>query len=386
MHVRLRILVSTPSFLPIVGGAELGIHELYTRIGQRHDVTVVTPPPRTDVVEEYGADDYAHLGYRVERLMPVLDRARPTILMRALRRSSLPYLLGLARMARRKRIDVVNFHFVRPHGLALVGLRHLFRVPVMLSLVGRSDVLELLSPPQRLYAKAVMASANEVTAISSYCGSGGGRELVIPYGVDTSEFSPNLRSEDLRRELGVGPADLMLLAVQRLAPIKRVDVLLQVMTSVVAQNPKVILVVVGHGEEESKLRAMATDLEIDENVRFVGYIGSNRLPEYFASADMFVFHSLLETFGIVFAQAMASGLPIVAANTSCVPAVVHPQNGELIEPFDTEAFADAVLRLAADGDLRRTIGICNRARAIDEFDWDMIAAAYEKVLLRVAGY
>lgn len=367
-----------------MGGAELGIHELYTRIGRRHDVTIVAPPARTNVVEEYGADDYAHLNYRVERLLPLLDRARPMILMRVLRRISLPYLVSLARMARREGIDVVNFHFVRPHGLALIGLRRLFRIPVVLSLVGRTDVLELLSPAQRLYAKAVIANADEVTAISSYCGGRGSKQAIIPYGVDTAEFCPDRRSEDLRRELGAGPSDLLLLTVQRLAPIKRVDVLLQVMASVVAQNPKVILVVGGRGEEESRLRAMATDLGIEKNVRFIGYIGSDRLPEYFASADAFVFHSLLETFGIVFAQAMASGLPIVAANTSCVPAVVYAQNGELVEPFDVQAFADAVLRLAADGDLRRSIGVRNRARAVEEFDWDMIAVAYEKVLLRAA--
>jgi glycosyltransferase involved in cell wall biosynthesis len=381
---RLRILVSTPSFLPVVGGAELGIHELYTRIGQRHDVTVVTPPPRTKILEEYGADDYAQLSYRVERLMPMLDRVRPTILMRALRRISLPYLLGLARIARRERVDVVNFHFVRPHGLALVGLRRLFRVPVVLSLVGRSDVLDLLSPPQRLYAKTVIANANEVTAISSYCGGSDRKQLVIPYGVDTSEFSPDRRSEDLRREFGAGPDDLMLLTVQRLAPIKRVDILLQVMARVVAENPKAILVVGGRGEEESRLRSIARDLAIEENVRFIGFIGSDRLSACFASADVFVFHSLLETFGIVFAQAMASGLPIVAADTSCVPAVVYPQNGELVKPFDVQAFADAVLRLAADHELRRLIGVRNRARAVDEFDWGRIAAAYENVLLRAA--
>jgi phosphatidylinositol alpha-1,6-mannosyltransferase len=262
----------------------------------------------------------------------------------------------------------------------------LLRVPVVLSLVGRSDVLELLSPPQRLYAKTVIASANEVTAISSYCGGSRRKQLVIPYGVDTSEFSPDRRSEDLRSELGAGPDDLLLLTVQRLAPIKRVDVLLQVMARVVAQDPKAILVVGGRGEEESRLRAIARDLAIEENIRFVGYIGSDRLPEYFASAELFVFHSLLETFGIVFAQAMASGLPIIAADTSCVPAVVYPQNGELVKPFDVEAFADAVLRLGADDDLRRSIGVRNRARAVDEFDWDIIAAAYENVLLRAARH
>src|SRR2546428_1083487 len=148
--------------------------------------------------------------------MPALDGIRPSIIMRGLRRMSLPYLVGLWRLARREAADVGNFHFVRPHGLALVGIRRLFDVPTVLSLVGRPDVVELLSPPQKVYARATIASADEVVAISSYCG-GQDATAIIPYGVDTSEFSPERRSAELRRELNIQPTDLVLLAVQRLA-------------------------------------------------------------------------------------------------------------------------------------------------------------------------
>ena len=75
---------------------------------------------------------------------------------------------------------------------------------------------------------------------------------------------------------------------------------------------------------------------------------------------------------------MASGLPIVAANTSCVPDVLTSDNGFLVTPFDTSAFADAVLALAGDRALAKRIGDRNRVRAIREFDWDLVAAQYER--------
>jgi glycosyltransferase involved in cell wall biosynthesis len=235
---------------------------------------------------------------------------------------------------------------------------------------------------QRLYARLVVSNANSVVAISSYYGASD--KLIIPYGVDVSEFSPARRSTTLRQDLGVRASDVLLLTVQRLAAIKRVDILLRVVARVVARNPNVVLVVGGQGPEERLLESISRQLGIQGHVRFLGYIPRADLPRHFASADIFVFHSLMETFGIVFAQAMASGLPIVAANTSCVPDVVHRQNGALVPPFDLDAFADAVVKLAADRALRRSIGARNRARAVEEFDWDKIAAAYEAVLTEVA--
>jgi phosphatidylinositol alpha-1,6-mannosyltransferase len=208
---------------------------------------------------------------------------------------------------------------------------------------------------------------------------------LIPYGVDVSEFTPTQASSGLRELLNIGHNDIMLLCVQRLTSVKRVDMLLRMLAHVIGRHPEAVLVIVGQGPEEAKLKDLAQRLRLDSHVRFCGYVESSKLPSYYASADLFVFHSMLETFGIVFAQAMASGLPIVAASTSCVPYTIHDDNGVLVKPEDPQAFSQAVCLLIEDQEQRISIGATNRARAVQEFDWDMIAKKYEDVFERLVA-
>jgi glycosyltransferase involved in cell wall biosynthesis len=382
----MRIVVSTPTFLPIVGGAELGIHEIYKRLGRKHDVTILTPRPPRQLLDEYGAQDYTSNRYEVRHIFPELDRALSRTAGRVLKRTSLPYATELARIVRHERPDLINFHFIKPHGSALLLMRRLYGVPCVLSLVGRSDVVRLLNPPKRWYAQTVISQADLVLSNSTYyLGSdrGGSRSSVIPYGVDVDEFAPARRNTRLRRDLGLTVEHFLLFSVQRLAPVKRVDLLIRMMAEVISRDPRVVLIIGGKGEEEPHLRQLVADLDLRENVRFAGYIESDRLPEYFASADAFVFHSMMETFGIVFAQAMASGLPIVAANTSCIPDVLSSDNGFLVTPSDISAFADAVLALAGNRELAKQIGARNRARAVRELDWDLVTTRYEQAFRSV---
>jgi phosphatidylinositol alpha-1,6-mannosyltransferase len=379
----LRIVVSTPTFLPVVGGAELGIHEIFSRLGERHDVTILTPTPPDTAVAAYGAFDYETLNYRVIHPAAWRDSAPGSRLLRGLNRCSLPYLVDLDRLSRQKRVDVVNFHFVRPHGLAIMWLRRVRHVPTVLSLIGRGDVVSAMTLPRRTYARAVLRNADAIVPISEFCVTGaprGPKVRVIPYGVDSGEFSPGKRSVRLRRRLGIRDEEVMLFALQRLVRVKRVDVLIRMMTEPGVRDAGVKLVVGGQGEEGVALRRLSRELGVDDLVAFAGYIPRSEVGAYFASADVFVFHSLFETFGIVFAQAMASGLPIVAAQSSCVAEVVGSQGGRLIQPFDVRAFANAVLSLAACPRLREEIGRRNRRRAVSGFDWEVVVGEYEDVL------
>jgi glycosyltransferase involved in cell wall biosynthesis len=378
----MRILVSTPTFLPVVGGAELGIHELYDRIGRRHEVTILTPNPKREIAEDYGADDYVGKNYTVHRLASGIDRCLPGTFSHKLKQGSPLYMVEMAQLIHRLRPDLINFHFIKPQGAALMLAKHLYNIPIALSLVGRSDVLRLLSGPKRLYAERVIQHADVALPNSTYYlgdWQGDVRVRVIPYGVDTDEFSEKKRSSSLRHDLGLTDEHFLLFSIQRLAPIKRVDLLVRMMSNVVQGDRRVALVIGGKGEEEAQLRRLVSEHGLGDNVKFAGYIGSDRLPEYFASADAFVFHSLIETFGIVFVQAMASGLPIIAANTSCVPDVLTSENGTLVTPFDTRAFADAVLALAGNQMEARAIGKHNRCLAVEKFDWNSIAEQYEEV-------
>jgi glycosyltransferase involved in cell wall biosynthesis len=378
----MRILVSTPTFLPLVGGAQLGIHEIYRRVGRQHEVTILTPSLKRVPGKGYSVEgDYESENYTVRHILPAFEKAAPQ-LARGLRRTSLAYASELLATPRHHRPDVVNFHFASPQLGALMLVKWVHRVPTALSLVGRSDVLRLLSPAKRWYAKRAIASADAVIPNSTYylgSDAASARAEVIPYGVDTTEFAPTRRSRGFREQLGLTEDHFVLFSVQRLTQVKRVDQLIRAMVPVVSREPKAVLVLAGKGQEEAPLRALVKQLRLHDNVRFLGYVEGSRLPECFASSDAFVFHSMLETFGIVFAQAMSCGLPIVAANTSCVPDVLTSRNGLLIAPFELEQFANAILTLIGSPTRAAEIGQHNRERALREFDWDSIASRYESV-------
>lgn len=384
----MNILVSTPTFLPVVGGAELGIHEIYDRLGKRHRVTVITPDPGPRAIAAYGADDYRDASYDVHYLGSTLARIRPAVAGKALKRTSLPYISAIRRVVAAYPVDVVNFHYIAPHGAAMLYVRRLLRIPVAVSLVGRTDVARHLSVHKRLYARVALSAAHAVLPISKYyypdLDQNGSNIFTIPYGVDTRQFSPNRRSEGLRKELGLDQDDFVLLAVQRLSRIKRVDIVIRALGEILKQHFNAALIIVGQGEERPHLERLARELGLTAHVKFAGYVSSSDLPRYFASADAFAFHSMFETFGIVFAQAMASGLPIIAADTSCVPHVVQPENGILVPPNDLQAFKRAAMRLIGDPVLREEMGRRNRHRACREFDWDLIASAYEEALLCIS--
>ena len=180
------------------------------------------------------------------------------------------------------------------------------------------------------------------------------------------------------------PADVLVFALQRLAPEKRVDVLLRALRACLDSHVPTTLVVGGRGSEESRLRMLAGDLGVEKQTRFVGYIPRAALGSYFAACDVFAFHSTFETFGIVVAQAMSYGRPVVTVRNTALPEVVG-EAGLLVETGDAHGFAAAITRLARDPELRRTLGEEGARRAETLFNWDRIVVQYEALLGRAAA-
>jgi glycosyltransferase involved in cell wall biosynthesis len=142
----------------------------------------------------------------------------------------------------------------------------------------------------------------------------------------------------------------------------------------------------GSGPEAGRLEQRAGSLGLQDQVRFLGYIPEGQIGDYFALADVFVFPSIFETFGIVLAQAMAAGLPVAAARASAVPeVVVDGVTGLLSPPLDAPALARNIRRLLEDEDLRRKMGQAARAKAERDYDWERVARRYAAVFERVAG-
>jgi len=200
---------------------------------------------------------------------------------------------------------------------------------------------------------------------------------VVSRGVDTQQFSPARRSSALRAQWGAAPDDLVLACVGRLAPEKNLGVLLEAYEALRQQLPRSKLLFVGDGPQRAELQARCPA------ALFAGQRRGEDLGAHYASADLFLFPSLTETFGNVTTEAMASGLPVVAFDYAAAAQLIRSGENGLLAPLaDRAAFVRAALSLAADTALRQRLGEAARCSAA-ELDWGSIVHRFEGVLSQV---
>lgn len=206
-------------------------------------------------------------------------------------------------------------------------------------------------------------------------------------GVDSELFHPERADPGLRDRMAPG-ADVVLVHVGRLAPEKRVDLLLDALPEVRrSTDRRVALVFVGGGpaEEELKTRAATLPDAAGDDIHFAGYRRGTELAAHFASGDVFVFASDTETFGQVVTEAMASGLPVVApAKGGVLDTVVPGTTGLLFPPGDASGLAEAVTSLVADRELRETLGRNARESALTR-SWSAVFRTLFRDYRELAG-
>ncbi len=232
----------------------------------------------------------------------------------------------------------------------------------------------LLSRLERRAAR----TADRVIVTSEYCrrvardayGVKDASIAVVPEGIDL----PSWRSLP---EPGPWSGRPVILSVARQYPRKNTATLLRALPRVREALPDVRLRVVGSGPELPALRHLARQLGLEGAVRFVGSVeDTHSLRREYASATVFCLPSLQEGFGIVFLEAMAAGLPIVAGDAAAVPEVVPDgEVGRLVPPRDEGALADALVRLLRDSGARRELGRRGRRRVRD-FAWPRVAERF----------
>jgi glycosyltransferase involved in cell wall biosynthesis len=184
-------------------------------------------------------------------------------------------------------------------------------------------------------------------------------------GVDPRYFHPRFRSDSYRRALGVGPQDLLVTYIGRIAREKNLSHLLAAWAALATERGTAQLALVGRGPLEDEIRRR--DIP---GVHVLGLMHDQALSEAYASADIFVFPSATETFGNSLLEAMGSGLPSLAAAAGGVCEFAHHgKNAWLVPPNNTAAVAHGLRRLLHDSALRRTLsqGALETARARN---WD----------------
>ncbi|HTT44826.1 MAG TPA: glycosyltransferase family 4 protein [Thermoplasmata archaeon] len=353
----MRIVQVLPFFYPHAGGVESHVRGLvreFTREG--HEVTVVTS--------------------RYDRHLPAVEEVEG---YRILRSRSLGVLLdtpldfGTGRIVRGLSPDVFHLHYPPPL-TSYFATRVLARRKAPVCLTYHCD-LYLPGAPGRLLAGLYQTvflpptldrTARIVVHTRSYGVTSAplrGRPLtVIPSAVDLDRFRPGLDPGRIRADLRLEGKRVMVFT-GRLVPHKGVDVILQAL----AQLPKdVVLVVIGAGPRLPSLVGLARRLGVEDRVRFCPAVSDEDLPYFLALGDVFVFPSQnrLEGFGLVVAEAMAAGLPVVVADMPGVRELIEPgKEGLLAEPLIATDLADKARIVLDDPALARRMGRAGRDRA-----------------------
>lgn len=210
-----------------------------------------------------------------------------------------------------------------------------------------------------------------------------GRMYRVPAGVDIESFNPENSDVGIFEKYSIqgGPK---LLTVTRLAGRKGMDLLLESFAMVKREVKGAVLVVVGEGPQERKLKRLSRRLGIEEAVYFLGSVPFEDLKRLYATADLFVFHSRWEGQGLVILESMASGTPCVSSNVGGVREMIRQGvDGYYVEVGDTVGMARRIVELLKDPEKREEMARLGMERIRGEWSWQRIAERYDVIYREV---
>ena len=372
----MKIGIVSQAYYPRYGGVTEHVHNTAVELRKRgHDVRVITSRFRDG--EAVDSPDVLRVGYNV--LVPY-NRAFVDLTVGMRLRHELRTIF------KQQDFDLVHVHCPTAPTLPVFA-QQTARSPMVgtfHSTGGRNFMQNTFHPllsklVRRLDARIAVSETAKDTALLYYPEA----FQVIPNGVDVERFNPSVAPFAEWRD----PNRINLLFVGRLDPRKGVHVLLEAMPEVVRRTQgRARLLVVGDSYLRPRFEASLAP-EVRDHVKFLGHVPSSDLPRWYATGDVFVSPATgNESFGIVLAEAMAAGRPVVASDIPGYRTVVTPEvDGVVAPPGNVAALAEQIVRVATDDMLRHELALRGRQRSLD-FAWprvtDAIEAVYRDVLAR----
>jgi N-acetyl-alpha-D-glucosaminyl L-malate synthase BshA len=282
-------------------------------------------------------------------------------------------------------IHVIHAHYAVPHATAAILARDMAHTklrPVVVTTLHGTDVT--LVGLNRAYLRTTQYSienSDMVTAVSQYLADYTNREMgvrrnirVIPNAIDHHRFAPG-QNPELRLRYA-HPDEKLLIHISNFRPIKRVEDVIKVFAKV-SEKVGARLLMIGDGPDRHTAFELASKLGISGRVAFLGSFP--RIEDLLAVCDLFLLPSIQESFGLAALEAMASGVPVIAAKTGGIPEVVEDGvTGYLYDQYAVERMSEGAVRLLSDPALHQQFAKAARDRAVSTFTEHQIVPRYEK--------
>lgn len=380
-----RILIFSTAYLPLIGGAELAIKEITERLGDDFSFDLICARIKKELPaeEKIGNVNVRRLGRGWGKIDKFLLPWRGFKLAK--------------RLYDNKKHDLVWAIMASFGGLAALFFKEQFpAVPYVLTLQEGDTPAHIYSRAQWLgpYYGKMFKKANFITAISHYLKdyafkNGANCPMkVVPNGVDLEKFSPcggspegrKVINQNLKSKLNIKENEKIIITVSRLVEKNGIGDLIAAIPAVASRQPDVKLIIVGSGPLEKNLKTKVKNLKLENKVLFLGSVSNDEVPNYLATADVFVRPSLAEGLGNSFLEAMAAGVPIVGTPVGGIPDfLIDPSAGSgqatglFCEVKNPASIAQKINQILDDEILRQKI-IANGKKLVQEkYDWDNIA-------------
>ena len=388
----MKILMLTWEYPPrIVGGIARVVHDLSKRlIKDGHEVTVVTYRDNADV-PEYENDKGVNV-YRVDNYM-----IQPN--------NFIDWIMQLNFNMLSKATEIINkeggFDVIHAHDwlvtYAAKSLKNAYDIPIVATIhateAGRNSGIH--DETQRYINDTewlLTYEATEVIVNSNYMkneiqrlfGLPFDKINVIPNGINLSNFTGIERDYDFRRQYAMDN-EKIILYVGRLVYEKGVQHLIAAMPKILSNYNDAKLIIAGRGGMMDELRAEASNLGLNDKIYFTGYLNSKQVQKMYKCADVAVFPSTYEPFGIVALEAMLAGVPTVVSDVGGLDEIVtHGVDGMKSYAGNANSIADSVTALLYDHQLATNVSKKAKQKVKDQFNWEKIAQdthfTYEKAI------
>ncbi len=370
----MRTLVVTNDFPPRAGGIQSFVASLASRLPAGEVIVYAPAWPGAPAYD--AAAPFPVVRHPTSVMLPV-----PSVLRRA------------RQIALAEGCTTVWFGAAAPLGLLADGLRRSGVRRFVASTHGHEVGWARLPFARELLGR-IGRSVDVVTFLGDYTRErlapafGSGAALVrLPPGVDTDVFRPDADREGVRRRHRLVDRPVVV-CVSRLVRRKGQDMLLHALPEIRRRVPGAALLIVGSGPDAARLRRLAAANGVADAVRFTGPVPTDELPAYYAAGDVFAMPCRtrrsgldVEGLGIVYLEASAAGLPVIAGRSGGAPDAVLPgQTGYVVDGSAPSQVADRVVELLDDPAKSAAMGERGRAWVESEWRWDVLAARLRRLL------